>query len=200
VGIHVVKRATRFEALEPIRQGVKEYFAGFSAGSAIGLRHGAGQTHLLELTGAVALAGAPHELGGLSFAVAASLLVMYLAISCNLLRVGAVKIKGEIVWREAASVWPGGHGWELTGGQMLNTIGKMNPMKPTMILLFVAWQAAFGQSQQEPRTAARQRLQGGVESGFSRATNPGCVCQRAAETPRCRSRSPAYRARPAGVQ
>ena len=38
MGIHVVKIATRFEALEPIRQGVKEYFAGFSAGSAIGLR------------------------------------------------------------------------------------------------------------------------------------------------------------------
>jgi transposase InsO family protein len=38
VGIHVVKKATRFEALEPIRQGVKEYFSGFSAGSADGLR------------------------------------------------------------------------------------------------------------------------------------------------------------------
>jgi TonB family protein len=67
-----------------------------------------------------------------------------------------------IVGREAASVWPGGHGWELTGGQMLNTISKMNPMKPTMILLFVAWQAAFGQSQQGPRTAARQRLRVGL--------------------------------------
>jgi transposase InsO family protein len=38
VGIHVVKKATRFEALEPIRQGVHEYFAGFSAGCAAGLR------------------------------------------------------------------------------------------------------------------------------------------------------------------
>jgi transposase InsO family protein len=38
VGIHAVKKATRFEALEPIRQGVKEYFGGFSAGSADGLR------------------------------------------------------------------------------------------------------------------------------------------------------------------
>lgn len=38
VGIHVVKKATRFEALEPIRQGVREHFAGFSAGSATGLR------------------------------------------------------------------------------------------------------------------------------------------------------------------
>jgi len=26
VGIHVVKKATRFEALEPIRQGIKEQF------------------------------------------------------------------------------------------------------------------------------------------------------------------------------
>ena len=38
IGIHAVKKATRFEALEPIRQGVKEYFGGFSGGSAAGLR------------------------------------------------------------------------------------------------------------------------------------------------------------------
>ena len=38
VGIHVVKKASRFEALEPIRQGVREYFGGFSAGAAAGLR------------------------------------------------------------------------------------------------------------------------------------------------------------------
>ena len=38
VGIHAVKKATRFEALEPIRQGVKEHFGAFSAGSATGLR------------------------------------------------------------------------------------------------------------------------------------------------------------------
>jgi putative transposase len=38
VGIHAVKKATRFEALEPIRQGIKEYFGGFSGGSAAGLR------------------------------------------------------------------------------------------------------------------------------------------------------------------
>src|SRR5947209_7129904 len=30
VGIHVVKKANRFEALEPIRQGVKEHFGPFS--------------------------------------------------------------------------------------------------------------------------------------------------------------------------
>jgi transposase InsO family protein len=38
VGIHAVKKATRFEALEPIRQGVQEHFGGFSAGAAVGLR------------------------------------------------------------------------------------------------------------------------------------------------------------------
>jgi transposase InsO family protein len=38
VGIHAVKKATRFEALEPLRQGVKEHFGAFSGGSAAGLR------------------------------------------------------------------------------------------------------------------------------------------------------------------
>jgi putative transposase len=38
VGIHVVKKASRFEALEPLRQGMKEYFGGFSGGIATGLR------------------------------------------------------------------------------------------------------------------------------------------------------------------
>lgn len=38
VGIHVVKKASRFEALEPIRQGVRQYFGGFFAGAAAGLR------------------------------------------------------------------------------------------------------------------------------------------------------------------
>jgi len=38
VGIHAVKKATRFEALEPIRQAVKEHFGAFSAGAADGLR------------------------------------------------------------------------------------------------------------------------------------------------------------------
>jgi len=38
VGIHAVKKATRFEALEPLRQGVKEYFGAFSAEVAAGLR------------------------------------------------------------------------------------------------------------------------------------------------------------------
>lgn len=38
VGIHAVKRATRFEALEPIRQGVKEYCGGFRKDVAAGLQ------------------------------------------------------------------------------------------------------------------------------------------------------------------
>ena len=50
VGIHAVKKATRFEALEPIRQGVKEYFSGFSAGSAAGLqlRHDHGSVYMSD--------------------------------------------------------------------------------------------------------------------------------------------------------
>lgn len=38
VGIHAVKRATRFEALEPIRQAVREHFSGFEADCAEGLQ------------------------------------------------------------------------------------------------------------------------------------------------------------------
>jgi putative transposase len=50
VGIHAVKKATRFEALEPIRQGVHEYFSGFSAGSADGLklRHDHGSVYMSD--------------------------------------------------------------------------------------------------------------------------------------------------------
>ena len=40
VGVHAVKRATRFEALEPLRQGVQQHFGGFQAGAeALRLRH-----------------------------------------------------------------------------------------------------------------------------------------------------------------
>jgi putative transposase len=38
VGIHAVKKATRFEALEPIRQGGKQHFGCFSSSVAAGLR------------------------------------------------------------------------------------------------------------------------------------------------------------------
>lgn len=50
VGIHAVKRATRFEALEPIRQGVKEYYGGFRKGVATGLhiRHDHGSQFMSD--------------------------------------------------------------------------------------------------------------------------------------------------------
>lgn len=50
VGVHAVKKATRFEALEPIRQGVKEHFGGFSAGVADGLtlRHDHGSVYMSD--------------------------------------------------------------------------------------------------------------------------------------------------------
>jgi putative transposase len=50
VGIHAVKKATRFEALEPIRQGVREYFGAFSAGAADGLklRHDHGSVYMSD--------------------------------------------------------------------------------------------------------------------------------------------------------
>src|ERR687895_2688993 len=37
VGLHAALRATRFEALEPIRQGVRRHFGGFARGIAAGL-------------------------------------------------------------------------------------------------------------------------------------------------------------------
>ncbi len=50
VGIHAVKRATRFEALDPVRQGVHEHFGGFHADSAKGLqlRHDHGSQFMSE--------------------------------------------------------------------------------------------------------------------------------------------------------
>jgi putative transposase len=38
LGIHVAKRATRFEALEPVRQAVRHVFGGYAAGIAIDLK------------------------------------------------------------------------------------------------------------------------------------------------------------------
>ena len=50
VGIHAVKRATRFEALDPVWQGVHEHFGGFHADSAKGLqlRHDHGSQFMSE--------------------------------------------------------------------------------------------------------------------------------------------------------
>jgi putative transposase len=50
VGIHAAKRATRFEALEPIRQAVRDYCGGFRAEAAAGirLRHDHGSQYLSD--------------------------------------------------------------------------------------------------------------------------------------------------------
>ena len=50
VGIHPVKKATRFEALEPIRQAIQEHFGAFSAGAADGLklRHDHGSVYMSD--------------------------------------------------------------------------------------------------------------------------------------------------------
>jgi transposase InsO family protein len=50
VGIHASARATRFEALEPIRQGVRRYFDGFANDIARGLavRHDHGSQYMSD--------------------------------------------------------------------------------------------------------------------------------------------------------
>lgn len=50
VGIHAALRATRFEALEPIRQGVRQHFGGFAKGLACGLsvRHDHGSQYMSD--------------------------------------------------------------------------------------------------------------------------------------------------------
>jgi len=50
VGIHASKSANRFEALEPIRQGVREHFGAFDAGVAAGLaiRHDHGSQYMAD--------------------------------------------------------------------------------------------------------------------------------------------------------
>ena len=50
VGIHAAPRATRFEALEPIRQGVPQHFGGFAKGLARGLsvRHDHGSQYMSD--------------------------------------------------------------------------------------------------------------------------------------------------------
>ena len=37
MGLHVARRGTRFEVLEPLRQGVRQHFGGFAKGIAAGL-------------------------------------------------------------------------------------------------------------------------------------------------------------------
>lgn len=51
IGIHAAKRATRYEALEPIRQGIREHFGACGPGVAAGLalRHDHGTQYTSEL-------------------------------------------------------------------------------------------------------------------------------------------------------
>ncbi len=51
VGIHTAKRGTRFEALEPLRQGIREHFDAYQADVAVGLtlRHDHGSQFLSDL-------------------------------------------------------------------------------------------------------------------------------------------------------
>jgi hypothetical protein len=51
VGIHVAKRGIRFEALEPIRQGMREYFGAFGKDVAAGLslRHDHGSQYVSDV-------------------------------------------------------------------------------------------------------------------------------------------------------
>ena len=50
IGLHAAKRGTRFEALEPIRQGIRERFGGIGDGVARGLRlrHDHGSNYLAD--------------------------------------------------------------------------------------------------------------------------------------------------------
>ena len=50
VGIHAHARATRFQALEPVRQGVRRHFGGFAAAAARGLklRHDHGSQYMSD--------------------------------------------------------------------------------------------------------------------------------------------------------
>ena len=50
VGIHAARRATRFEALEPIRQGVRRCFGGFAQGIGRGpaMRHDHGSQYMSD--------------------------------------------------------------------------------------------------------------------------------------------------------
>jgi transposase InsO family protein len=50
IGIHASRSGNRFEALEPLRQGVREHFRGFDEGIAVGLaiRHDHGSAYLSD--------------------------------------------------------------------------------------------------------------------------------------------------------
>jgi AcrR family transcriptional regulator len=50
-GLHAARRGTRFEALEPLRQGVRAHFGGYREGAAVGLalRHDHGSAFMSDL-------------------------------------------------------------------------------------------------------------------------------------------------------
>ena len=50
VGLHAARRGTRFDALEPLRQGVRQHFGGFAKGVAAGLflRHDHGSQYMSD--------------------------------------------------------------------------------------------------------------------------------------------------------
>lgn len=50
LGVHASKSGDRFEALEPLRQGIREYFGGFDRGIAEGLaiRHDHGSAYMSD--------------------------------------------------------------------------------------------------------------------------------------------------------
>ena len=50
VGVHAARRGTRFEALEPLRQGVRQHFGGFAKDIAAGLalRHDHGSQYMSD--------------------------------------------------------------------------------------------------------------------------------------------------------
>ena len=51
IGIHTARRGTRFEALEPIRQGIREHFGIFDRDAALGLtlRHDHGSQYMSDV-------------------------------------------------------------------------------------------------------------------------------------------------------
>jgi putative transposase len=64
VGIHAHARATRFEALEPIRQAGRQHFGGFAQGVAKGLavRHDHGSQYMSDhFQKEIAFLGSGHE-------------------------------------------------------------------------------------------------------------------------------------------
>ncbi len=75
VGLHAARRGTRFEAPEPLRQGVRQHFGGFAKGIAAGLslrhNHGSqsmsnafqGELRFLDIESSPAFVRAPEGNG-----------------------------------------------------------------------------------------------------------------------------------------